>query len=86
MSKGIGTQIRSSERAQKFDATRGHIDAVCPELAGKVKIRAADTPTVIEIPGIATADQIARLRQWLLEKEALRKDLANEPTDGRDVR
>ncbi len=69
-----------------IEAMCGRLDAAYPDLARAIKIRAADAGLVIEIPGIATDEQIARLRQWLLEEEALREDLANEPTDGRDGR
>jgi hypothetical protein len=67
---------------KEIDAMRGRLDAVCPNLARAMKIRAADAGLVIDIPGIATDDQIACLRQWLHEEEALREGPANTPAVG----
>ena len=69
---------------EKIEAMRCRIDAACPELARAVKIRSMEVDLVIEIPGIATDAQIARLRQWLLGEAALRGGLANTPADGGD--
>jgi hypothetical protein len=57
---------------EKIEAMRSRMDAACPELARDVKIRAGDAGLVIEIPGIASEEQIACLRQWLLGEEARR--------------
>jgi hypothetical protein len=54
------------------------MDAVCPELARDVAIRSMEAALVLEMPGIATDGQIARLRQWLLDEAALRAGLVNE--------
>jgi hypothetical protein len=69
---------------KEIEAMRGRVDISCPDLARAMKIRAADAGLIIEIPGIATDEQIARLRQWLLEEEALRAGLANTPAVGGD--
>jgi hypothetical protein len=61
---------------------RGRIDVACPDIARTAKIHSIDAGLVIEIPGIATGDQIARLRQWLLNEAALRAGLSNTPAEG----
>jgi hypothetical protein len=71
---------------EDIEAMRGRIAAACPDLAHDVKIRSMEADLVIEIPSIATDEQIARLHQWLHGEAALREDLANQPTDGRDGR
>jgi hypothetical protein len=68
---------------KEIEAMRERMDISCPDIAGDAKIRSMEGGLVIEVPGIATDEQIARLRQWLLDEAALREDLANEPTDGR---
>jgi hypothetical protein len=69
---------------EEIEAMRGRLDAVCPGLARPIKIRAADAGLVIDIPGIATDDQIACFRQWLHEEEALREARAHTPAEGGD--
>jgi hypothetical protein len=67
---------------KEIEAMRGRLDGVCPNLARAMKIRAADAGLVIEIPGIATDEQIARLRQWLLDEAALRAGSTITPAEG----
>ena len=69
---------------EEIEAMRGRIDVACPDIARTAKIRSTDAGLVIEIPGIATDDQIARLRQWLLDEAALRAGRANTPAEGGD--
>jgi hypothetical protein len=57
---------------EEIDAMRGRIDAFCPELAPAIKFRSMEAALVIEIPSIATDEQIARLRQLLFVEAALR--------------
>ena len=64
---------------EEIEAMRGRIEVFCPELAPAIKIRSVEAALVIEIPGIATDEQIARLRQWLLDEAALRGSPANTP-------
>jgi hypothetical protein len=45
--------------------------AACQDIAPGVKIRSIDAGLVVEIPVIADAGQIARLRQWLLDEASL---------------
>jgi hypothetical protein len=67
---------------EELEAMRGRIDVACPDIARTAKIRSTDAGLVIEIPGIATDEQITRLLQWLLDEAALRAGLANRPADG----
>jgi hypothetical protein len=69
---------------EALEAMRGRIDAACPDIARTAKIRSTDAGLIIEIPGIATDEQIARLRQWLLDEAALRAGPANAPADSGD--
>jgi hypothetical protein len=67
---------------EELEAMRGRIDVACPDIARTAKIRSTDAGLVIEIPGIATDEQIARLRQWLLDEAALRGGPATPAVGG----
>jgi hypothetical protein len=56
---------------EELEAMRARIDVACPDIARTAKI-CSDAGLVIEMPGIATDEQIARLRQWLHAEAALR--------------
>jgi hypothetical protein len=71
------TAARGNLSTEEIEAMRGRLDAVCPELARAVKIRSMEAALIIEIPGIATDEQIACLRQWLLGEEARRTGSTN---------
>jgi hypothetical protein len=57
---------------EELEAMRARMDVACPDIARDAKIRSMGGDLVIENPGIATDEQIARLRRWLLDEEALR--------------
>ena len=63
-------------------AMRSRFDVAYPDIAREAEIRSLQADLVIEIPGLATDEQIARLRRWLLDEEALRAGLADTPADG----
>jgi hypothetical protein len=67
---------------EDIEAIRGRIEVFCPELAPAIKIRSVEAALVIEIPSIATDEQIARLRKLLLVEAALRAGPANTPAVG----
>jgi hypothetical protein len=69
---------------KEIEAMHGRIDAACPDIACAVKIRSIEAGLVIEIPGIATDEQIARLRQWLLGEAALRAGPTTTPPEASD--
>jgi hypothetical protein len=67
---------------EELEGMRSRIDAACPDIARTAKICSTDAGLVIEISGIATDEQIARLQQWLLDEAALRLGPANTPAEG----
>jgi hypothetical protein len=67
---------------KEIEAMRERMDAACPDLARAVKIRSMEAGLIIEIPGIATDEQIGRLRQWLLDEAALRGGPATPAVGG----
>jgi hypothetical protein len=52
-------------------AMRERMDASRPDIATDAKIRSMEGELVIEISGMLTNEQIARLHQWGLHEEAL---------------
>jgi hypothetical protein len=67
---------------EEIEAMRGRMDAACSELARAVKIRSMEATLVIEMPGIASDEQIAHLRRWLLDEAALRAGSTITPVEG----
>jgi hypothetical protein len=57
---------------EDIESMRGRLATACPTIAGAAKIRSTEASLVIEIPGIATDEQIAQIRRWLLDEEAIR--------------